>query len=165
MVEMVEAESLTKSTTQFAPLSFSSEWLANIIVQEGARLRNSDEDWRRVKPDLVFTAGPSKYIVLEISSGATVREDVAAIASGFKDVHWLPFYSMLPHLSAAAETSTTATDRSSDRVRRLRRRDELLRRLTPERKATYQRIKKLREEIGPLDFEVVEELRELRENG
>lgn len=166
MAEMLEAESLTKSTTQFEPLSFGSGWLANLFVEEGLRLRSSDEGWRPVEPDLVFTAGPSKYIVIEVRSGAaTVREDAAKLASGFKDVGWLPFYRRFPYLSVAAESSTSAAERSSAQLRRIRRRNELLRRLTPERRATYERIKKLREEIGPLDFDVVEELRDLRENG
>jgi hypothetical protein len=165
MTEVLEAESLTKSTTQFEPLSLSSGWLANLFVQESLRRRSSDEGWWAVEPDLVFPAGPSKYRIIEVKSDATVREDAAKFASGFKDVGWFPFYRWSPRLSAAAESSTSATERSSAQLRRIRRRDELLRRLTPERRATYERIKKLREEIGPLDFDVVKELRDLRENG
>jgi hypothetical protein len=166
MAEMIEAESLTESTTQFEPLFFSSGWLANLFVQKGLRFRSSDEGWRTVEPDLVFTAGPSKYTVIEVrSGGSTVREDATNIATGFKDVGWLPFYRRLLYLSAAAESSTSATEPSSAQIGRLRRRNELLRRLTPQRRATYDRIKKLREGIGPLELDVVKELRELRENG
>ena len=37
-----------------------------------------------------------------------------------------------------------------------------LARMSPEDRATYDRIRALREEIGPIDFDVVEALRELR---
>lgn len=50
---------------------------------------------------------------------------------------------------------------AGDQVRRYSR-EELLRRMTPEARATYNRIKKLREEIGPIDFNIVKALRELR---
>jgi hypothetical protein len=44
-------------------------------------------------------------------------------------------------------------------------REERLARLSPEARATYERIRKLREAIGPVDFEIVAALREIRENG
>lgn len=37
-----------------------------------------------------------------------------------------------------------------------------IKRLSPKARATYDRIRKLREEIGPLDFDIVKALRELR---
>jgi hypothetical protein len=48
-------------------------------------------------------------------------------------------------------------------VERLR--GERLSRMSPEQRATYERIVKLREAIGPIDFDVVEALRELRCRG
>ena len=42
-------------------------------------------------------------------------------------------------------------------------REKRLRRMSPEARATYDRIRALREEIGPLDINIVEALRELRE--
>lgn len=41
-------------------------------------------------------------------------------------------------------------------------RRKLLRRMTPEARATYDRIRALQAEIGPLDFDIVKALRELR---
>ena len=43
-------------------------------------------------------------------------------------------------------------------------RDERLRRMLPEARATYDRIRALREEIGPIDFDVVAAIRELRDD-
>lgn len=49
-----------------------------------------------------------------------------------------------------------------DGRRRTPRRDERLGRMPAEARAVYERIQRLREEIGPVDFDVVEQLRELR---
>ena len=43
--------------------------------------------------------------------------------------------------------------------------EECLRSMSPERKALYERIIKRRDAIGPLDFDIVETLREIRNNG
>lgn len=165
MAEMLDAESLTRSSTQFEPLPFSAGWLANFVYHEELRIRNSDKGWHSVKPDIAFV-GPYKNMVIELKSGdVIVRDSATSLASSFKDVGWLPSYRQFPHLSSAAESPTATTERSWPQLRRRRRRHELLRQLTPERRATYERIKKLREDVGPLDFDVVEELRDLRENG
>ena len=44
-------------------------------------------------------------------------------------------------------------------------RDELLSRMTPEKRAIYEQIIALRKRIGPVDFNIVEALREMREDG
>jgi hypothetical protein len=47
----------------------------------------------------------------------------------------------------------------------LKSRTERLRQMTPERRAAYERIVKLREAIGPIDFDVSEAVQQLRQNG
>ena len=49
--------------------------------------------------------------------------------------------------------------------RRWLRREERLRRMAPERRALYEAIGKLRDEIGRVDIDIVEAIRELREDG
>lgn len=160
------AESLTESSTRFEPIDLGSGWLANIIALEGLWIRGGRKGWPPAEADLVLMTGSSKYTVLEIKrSGVPTSEDVASLASSLEKVDRLSFYSRLRPRSSAGASSNTATERSGHQLQRARRRNELLQRLTPERRATYERIKKLREEIGPLSFDVVEELRELRENG
>ncbi len=45
-------------------------------------------------------------------------------------------------------------------------REELLRRMTPENRALYERIRERRERIGRIEgFDIVAELRRLRDNG
>ena len=61
---------------------------------------------------------------------------------------------------------TTATTVSSLRhLLRGRKRDERLRRLSPERRELYERIRRRREEMEPISFDVVEVLRRIREHG
>lgn len=48
---------------------------------------------------------------------------------------------------------------------RASRRDELLKRLSPDRRAVFDRVKQLREEMGKVSFNIVDELRELRSHG
>ena len=77
---------------------------------------------------------------------------------------WLVPRSPLHTLTQA--TSPTSTTVSSIRsLLRARHRDDRLARMTPERRATYERIKKLRDSIGPIDFDLLEALREIREHG
>jgi hypothetical protein len=45
------------------------------------------------------------------------------------------------------------------------RRHERLRRMSPERRAAYERIVNLRKEIGPISFDVSEAIYELRHDG
>lgn len=64
-----------------------------------------------------------------------------------------------------------STRTKDDVVARLRemlrpeRREELLRKMSPENRALDESIEKLRKEIGPIDFDIVEELRKLRNHG
>ena len=61
---------------------------------------------------------------------------------------------------------TTVPDKATiQTILRAHSRAERVSRMTPERREIYNRIRQLREEIGPLDFDVVAALRELRENG
>ncbi len=162
---MIDVESFTRSPTASEPVNFSAEWLANIAVHERPVVGRRRADRQGTEPDLVLVIGASTVIV-ETKSGASIPfEDVASLASNFKKAYWPPFYYQHHFPSLAAESSTAPTERSLRQLFRAERRDKLLRRLSPERRATYERIRKLREEIGPIDFDVVEELRELRENG
>ncbi len=64
--------------------------------------------------------------------------------------------------------STRTKDDTVERLRELlcpERQDELLRRMSPEARALDESIEKLRKEIGPIDFDIVEELRKLRNHG
>jgi hypothetical protein len=167
MAAVIDAQSFTESPTKFAPGDFSSRWLANIIAWEVHRTRSKPTDLQRGQPDVGLAVGaPSKYVSVQVKGDEiAARNELALLASAFKEVKGLHFYQGHTLLTPAAESATKTTERSWRQLRRARQRDALLHRLTPERRATYERIRKLREEIGPLNFDVVEELRELRGNG
>lgn len=82
---------------------------------------------------------------------------------------WQTLRNWLAHLEPS-DTRTQATSLRSTTVSsirsllRARHRDERLARMTPERRAIYERIKRLRDAIGPIDFDVLDALRELRED-
>jgi cell division protein FtsB len=53
---------------------------------------------------------------------------------------------------------------SKDSVNRTQQRQKRLNRLSPERRGLYEQIKKLRDEVGSVDFNVIDNLREMRES-
>src|SRR3989304_4941076 len=59
------------------------------------------------------------------------------------------------HTKATSTTSTTVSMVSG--LMRASRRDEALRRLAPDRRATFERIRRLREQIGSVPFDIVHE--------
>ena len=67
--------------------------------------------------------------------------------------------------STKAMTSTAVTVSSIRSLLQMRKRDDMLKRMTPEKRALYERIVKLREKIGPVNMNLVEAIRELREDG
>lgn len=63
------------------------------------------------------------------------------------------------------ETPVSNPSAAADALRewiKTRSREESLRRMSPDRRALYERIIKRRDETGPIDFNIVEALRELR---
>ena len=63
------------------------------------------------------------------------------------------------------ETPVSHPSAAADALRewiKTRSREESMRRMSPDRRALYERIIKRRDAIGPIDFNIVEALRELR---
>jgi len=60
-------------------------------------------------------------------------------------------------------TSTAAEESTLRKVLHLQDRMQRLAKLSPERRATFERITELREAIGPVDFDISQALREIRE--
>jgi hypothetical protein len=63
------------------------------------------------------------------------------------------------------ESATQPRGRDEAPLFGLRSRSDRLRRMAPERRAAYERIMKLRDEIGPIDFDVSEAVQQLRRDG
>lgn len=63
-----------------------------------------------------------------------------------------------------ATRPTSMTISATAKLLRCHHRDERLRRMSPEARSTYDRIRTLRGDIGPVDFDIVKALRELRDD-
>ena len=160
MTKVAGTKTITSSPTSFeVPAGLgTSAWLANIIVH------NRPEHRPLGNFDLGLATGPGLTVEQVPRRSFAEFKDVASLAAGFKAI-WLPIIYTPSPMDSGAETSAPITEHSLRRLLRAERRNELLQRLSPERRATYERIRRLREEIGPLGFDIIEELRELRENG
>ncbi len=67
--------------------------------------------------------------------------------------------------STRATTASSTTISSLRGLLRLRSREELVRKMTPKNRELYERITALREQTGPINFDGVKAIREIRENG
>jgi hypothetical protein len=63
------------------------------------------------------------------------------------------------------ETTPTATRNEARDLLSADLREERMARMTPERRTLYHRIAKRREEVGPVEHDLVASLKELRDNG
>lgn len=166
MTAVIDAENLTESPTQFAPVNISSGWLVDAIVRQGVRAGSTRKGLQSMEPDLVLQVGPSKFFILDtkVRKGDVV-DSAAALKSALENIRRLQASRWYPPIHPTADSPSTTAGHVRLWRRKAKRREELLRRLTPERRATYERITRLRDDIGALDFDVVEELRNLREDG
>jgi len=85
-------------------------------------------------------------------------------AAAWQKIDWLAINPKPAVVSTRATTSTSTTVSFLRSLLRMQLRNDRLRKMSPERRAIYERIRQLRDEIGPIDFDVVEALWELREN-
>ncbi len=92
-----------------------------------------------------------------------VDEAHVAAWTTFDERNW-QFGESIERLTRATNSTSTTVSSVASLLRR-HHRDERLRRMSPEALATYDRIRRLREEIGPVEFDVLEALRELRDDG
>lgn len=65
---------------------------------------------------------------------------------------------------ASNEALQRTSQVGSDRLDRTQQRRKRLDKLSPERRELYERIKKLRDEVGSVNFNIVDTLREMRES-
>lgn len=167
MVTLIDAIVTTRSATTGSESDWNSEKCAHII--ERTKLC-----WSASIPSTTSTATrvPSRGVRLE--SAAT--DDSCGIddsSGGVRDIRepWIKLRALEEKLFLPIHRATRATAVTSTTVSHiaamLRRhhRDERIRRMSPENRAMYERIRELREDIGSIRFDVVRAIREARENG
>jgi hypothetical protein len=69
------------------------------------------------------------------------------------------------HRTLSTSASTSPAKPREAESKHETKRDELVRRMSPEKRALFEKISALRKRIGPVKFDVVEALREIREDG
>ena len=143
-----------------------------------ARIINTDVTRTRrepLNPDLLANMVEERKRQSVHSLSGVTQTQTATATSDFVTIFYGGTEDIPEHFSSwdidSEKTETVGvsvpTSTSVDFLRSLLQRygrDERLHRLSPERRVMYEEILKLREEIGPIDFDVVEALRELRGN-
>lgn len=99
-----------------------------------------------------------------IRSATVGHFDLAGRSSGWDELE-APENPERVSASTRATGPTTTTARAIRKLLELRRRDERVARMSPERRALYHRILSRREQIGPVDLDVAKALKELRGDG
>ena len=151
MTKLANAYVLTRRETGY---EFDEDRADAIIAEETAAHKGCGIAYVSVQGNTgILWHGISVYTrMAEVPSGSAwgIKRDIAT-------------HSYRVSTKATSVTSTTVS--TVGMLLRASRKDEMLRRLSPERRATFDRIRRLREEIGPVSFNIVRELRELRSHG
>ena len=115
-----------------------------------------------VPSDVVYLETAGRWVVTSPNHDrADVNEARANAWATLERRDWL--FGARLHGSTQASKPTSTTLSSVAKLLRRQHRDERLRRMSPEARATYDRIRTLREEIGPLDFDIIKALRVIRD--
>jgi hypothetical protein len=141
-----DARIITSNVTRTRLEELNPDWLADMV-----------ESKRQFQPSILgvtqtqTATAPSALVTVAYGETGDIPEQFR---------HWDIIQDHPRVIRPTSPTSTPVSFLSS--LLQRQRRDERLKRLSPERRAMYEDIRKLREEIGPIDFNVVEALRELR---
>lgn len=167
MVELINATVTARSATTVSESGWNSEECAHLI--ERAKRYGSAHIRLTTSTD---TLVPSRGVRLEsgFAEGAIdINESSIAVQGAHEPWRALQmlrsrfFPQIKHHTRATVDTSTTVSHIAA--LLRHHHRDERIRRMSPENRAMYQRIRELREDIGSIRFDVVGAIREVRENG
>lgn len=159
MSPVTDAEVLTRSSTSYEPPRHGSTETLDALLDELRAATSMNARLGSFSPSAMRTdTGSTTDTLLGGSYGRLGPSD----ANHSTDVEWL-FACAAPETRATTSSATTVS--SLRRLLKGRLRDERLRRLPPERRRVYDNIKRLRKDMGPVDFDVVRELRKLREDG
>jgi len=155
MAPIADMRVVTRRKSSFEPSGLNRELYGDLVKKSKDKSRVQWLGW-------TIPTTYSQVKMPGITSPSFIESDGEESAAGW-DKFPINREPVVSNTRASTETSAKVTDLS--RLLRLKRRDERLRSLSPDRRAIFDRIRKLRTDIGPIDFDVVEALRELRANG
>lgn len=160
MSAVTDAQVITRSTpTRFEPLFVDPERFGKTVNQ-------SKREWGRhtFESTLTSTSTAATMTHAYITSPSLGAENEAESAAAWQKIDWSAINPKPAVVSTRATTPTTTTISSLRSLLRMQLRDDRLRRMSPERWTLYERIRKLRDKIKPIDFDAVEALPDLGED-
>ena len=158
-MDVFDTQVVTRSApTRFEPILVDPERLRETVGQ-GKR------EWGRHTFASTLTTTPTAATMTHayVTSPSLGAENEAESAAAWQKIDWVAINPKPAVVSTRATTPTSTTVSFLRSPLRMQLRNDRLRKMSPERRAIYERIRKLRDEIGPIDFDVVEALQELRE--
>lgn len=159
MSVLVNPRAVTRLPTRFELILVDPQTLGDSVEQ-------GRQEWESPKSGNTFTSSgtTASLAYLHVTSPSLPAENRAESAVVWQEMDRLALNREPVVVSSSIGTPTGMTNRSLRSLLRMQLRDDRLRRMSPERRAIYERIRKLRDEIGPIDFDAVEALCEPREN-
>jgi len=154
MTRLADARVLTRRQTGYEFPEIDADQVGAIIAEKVAA---------RDRSSTVGAVSTGEFILVS----HTTSDDISDVR-GVSGSVWPIMGSSAGHDYWVRTKTTSVTSTTVSTVGMLLRacgRDEMLKRLSPERRATFDRIRKLREEMGAISFNIVRELRELRSRG
>ena len=130
-----------------------------------------EEERRTCKPSIqkYHSTSTMSLIGTTVSSASAEGSAYAVPFAERAPIRWTVDWDAINQRPAIAATrgtgSTSVTVGSLKKLFRMHQRDEWLSRMSPGHRLLYDRIKNLREKIGPIGFEVVDFIREFRDRG
>ncbi len=167
MTALADARVLTRSLTRSEPANVNSDLVADLCAP--STMRSMSGKYTRIEAHCGSISGivchAEKTGDLTVVWEGKLTHELDVGVTGWNALERLVSYGHVISTRTRATTVSATTVSTLRGLLRRRMRDERLKRLSPERRAVYDRIRKLREEIGPVEFGIVETLRELRANG
>lgn len=158
MIVLTDARVITRRTpTHFEPVPVDPERIGEVVD------RGRQERARSILGSIV-TSTPTAVSTAQVTSPSLPVEDMAEAAAVWQGIDWSALNRRRVAVSTRATTPTTTTISSLRSLLRMQLHDDCLRRMSPERWTLYERIRKLRDKIKPIDFDAVEALPDLGED-
>lgn len=169
MDRFVDAQLVTEPTSRFGWPDYDPAWVAisaHLEVEEAGRLiTESGLDATELRLSRMLSGvAISDETVFFVRTAGLESEGEGMTRFGWGEIDPM---ANVPEGVRYRIKANTATSTSISLIRRLlqaHRREDRLRRLPADRRAVYERIVCLREQSGPIEFDVVEAVRELRED-
>lgn len=167
MVKLIDATVTTRSATTGSESDWNMDECAHIIERTKrhgpANIRLTTSTDTLVPSRGVRLASGFAEGTIDINESSVAAQNAREPWDALRMLRSKFFHPIDRHTRATVDTSTTVSHIAA--LLRRHHRDGRIRRMSPENRAVYERIRKLREDIGTIRFDVVGAIREARENG